>query len=154
MLFFYSLHRDTNKGPRLRIDCGRCGVSGAAASSRDLIDTIRLLFVIPFRFTNTFVTCQSCGAKHISQLCCQDLKEHRDADVTPFVSYHVSFVVRFLAVMSLLLCLFPFLGLALSLIAVCSAYKTRGWPRKLAMIAVLISGLVTAAAGIAIALDL
>ena len=69
----------------------------------------------------------------------KDLENFREANVTALVFLHVSFAVRFLAIVSLVLCILPLIGFMLSFITVLSTRKVHGWPRTLGFIALAVS---------------
>ena len=144
MSLFYTAQYERRPGPSVRIDCGKCGGTDVAGKAYDQSETLRLLGVVPIlKIRNTFVTCGVCGAQLRSRLSCQELVNLEGADLRPFISYEVSFVVKFLAVVSILLCVVPLLGLLLALTTVCCTLKVRGWPKTLGFIALIVSSLIT-----------
>jgi hypothetical protein len=144
MPLFYSVKNEQRPGPPVRTDCGKCGGKDVAGKACDQSETLRLLGVIPIlKIRNTFVTCGSCGAQLRSRLSCQELVKLEGADLRPFIFYEVSFVVKFLAIASILLCVFPLLGFLLALTTVCCTLRVRGWPKTLGLIALILSSLIT-----------
>jgi ribosomal protein S27E len=141
-------------GPDLKIDCPKCNQSEVPARSFEQRDRLFLFFVIPlFRMSNTFVTCSACGTKLHSQLSISELEQHREFGAAQFVSYEISIVIKCLAVLALAFCLFPLLGLLLSVPAVIATRNVTGWMRKSAIIALVVSSIVTVLILIALAMD-
>lgn len=144
MVFFYSAHTDIQIGPHVRIDCSRCGEIEVTARSYEQTETLKAYHVLPvLKLTNTFVVCESCGAEYISRLARRDLEDYRETNVTALVFLYISFAVRFLAIISLALCVLPLIGFVLALITVLSTRKVRGWPRILGLAALAVSSVVT-----------
>ena len=144
MDLLYGIQTEQTPGPSVQIDCGKCGNSGTVGRAYDQVETFKLLHLIPvLRLRNTFVTCESCGAQLRSRLTCLELLNRQGDDLREFISYEVSFVVKFMAVISILLCVIPVLGLVLSLITVCLTVRSRGWPWILGTIALVVSSVTT-----------
>ncbi len=153
MAFFYSVQYEHRPGPSVRIDCAKCGGTDVAGKAHGRSETLRLLGAVPIlKIRNTFVTCGSCGAQLRSRLSCEESASLEGADLRPFISYEVSFVVKFLAIASILLCVFPLLGFLLALTAVCCTVKAQGWPKALGFIALVVSSLITIPAVVLLAL--
>lgn len=131
-------------GPAVEIDCPRCGAAGVpAAAYRQVEDLCAFYFLPLFTVKNTFVECQACRAKLRSSVDLDEFARYRHGELNQFLSHDVSFIVKFLAVASLLLCLAPLLGLILSLVTVLFTIKTPGWPRMLGRISLVVSAPVT-----------
>jgi hypothetical protein len=131
-------------GPELEINCPKCGASRTSAASYEQRDALSLFFIIPlFTVTNTFVKCAACGAKLTSRLSIDELQPHSAAEVSPYLSHEVSFVVKFLAIASILLFIAPIVGLVLAVLTVILSLRSGGWPRTLGIVALVLSGFVT-----------
>ena len=76
----------------------------------------------------------------------------KGGDLKPFIAYEVSFVVKLLAIASILLRVFPFLGFLLALTTVCCTLRVRGWPKTLGLVALVLSSLITLPALVLLAL--
>jgi hypothetical protein len=70
---------------------------------------------------------------------------HSAAELSPYLSYEVSLVVKFLAIASILLFVAPIVGLVLAILTVLLSLKSGGWPRTLGVVALVLSGIVTMA---------
>lgn len=131
-------------GPVVQISCPRCRAARVPATPyRQLDDLCLFHFVRLFTLKNTFVYCSACGATLHSSVDLDELARYRHGELDQFLSYDVSFVVKFLAIASLLLCMAPGVGLILSLLTVLLTLKTPGWPRTLGRAGLALSGLAT-----------
>ncbi len=142
----FSTRRQQTPGPDLEINCPKCGTSNSPAISFEFRDRLILYYVIPlFAVTNTFVKCTACGATLRSQLSIHELRTHSSSDISQFLSYEISIVIKLLAILSLLLFIAPGMGLVLAIITVILSAKSGGWPRTVGIVALFLSGLVTIA---------
>lgn len=133
-------------GPQIEIDCPRCGATGvAAAAYRQVDDLCAFYFLRLFTLKNTFVECTSCRVKLRSSVDLDEFPRYQHGELNQFLAHDVSFVVKFLAVASLLLCWTPFVGLVLSLLTVVLTLKTPTWARTLGRVSLVLSGLITLA---------
>ncbi len=140
-------------GPPIIIRCPRCGAEAIGANAyRQVDDLCAFYFLKLFTVRNTFVECSNCRAKLRSSVDLDELAQYRGDELDQFLSHDVSFVVKFLAIASLLLCIAPFVGAVLSLITVLLTLKSPGWTRTLARIALAISIVITGLALVAILL--
>ena len=143
MEFWITTHREQTPGPELKINCPQCGASETPATSYELRDQLKLLCVIPFTLTNTYVSCSACSAALTSRLSIDELRTHSPSDISHFPSYEISFVVKFLAILSLLLSIAPLVGFVLAILTVVLSRESGGWPRTIGIIALVLSGMVT-----------
>ncbi len=125
----------------INVDCGACGDTRVPSLAYDLTETPMLFHCIPILDSNrsTFVKCGNCGAKLMSTLSCEDLRNCHESDLRHFVSFRDSFIVKCLAIISLLICIFPFLGTAFAAVTWFFARKSPNWVRTAAVIAFVIS---------------
>jgi hypothetical protein len=136
----YSIDRQVTPGPSVRFTCPKCGAAAIEGSSYELHETLKALHLLPlYTARNTYVVCGHCQARLSSRLTLDELFQHCSADLSPYVSYEVSFVFKFLAITALLLSWAPLVGLVLALIAVAGTFRVRGWPRTLALVSVVAS---------------
>jgi hypothetical protein len=142
-------------GPELEIDCPKCGTSNTSAASYEQRDYLSLFYFIPlFSVANTFVKCGTCDARLTSRLSIEELQQHSTSDVSQYLSYEISFVVKFLAIASILLAIVPIVGLVLAILTVSLSLKSGGWPKTVGIIALVLSGIVTTATVVALALGI
>lgn len=152
MVVDYSVRAEEAELP-IRIDCSQCGASDTSVLCHERSEITRLLFVIPvFWYSITLVICKSCGAEYTSPLSIRDLADYQASNISALISLRVSIVDKVLAVCSLLLCLFPFLGFFLSLVTVFSTWRVRSWWRSVGIVALVLSSLVTLLSAIIIVL--
>jgi|GEM_PF-6295101 len=112
-MVLWSVHRRDTPGPRVQFACPACLAPAAAGESYERHETFRALHLIPLFFVrNTYVMCGTCHAHLLSQLTLDDLRQHANSDISPFLSFSISFVAKALSVLAILLCWFPFLGIA------------------------------------------
>jgi hypothetical protein len=140
-------------GPTLVIQCPRCGADGVNGLAYRQVDDLRAFYFLKlFTVRNTFVECSHCRAKLRSSIDLDEFGRYRHGEWNQFLSHDVSFVVKFLAVASLLLCVAPGVGAILSLITVLLTLKTPGWTRTVARVALALSLVVTGLSIVAILL--
>lgn len=131
-------------GPALTIRCPKCGAdSVSAVAYRQVDDLCAFYFLKLFTIRNTFVECSSCRAKLRSRIDLEELGAYRAGELEQFLSHDVSFVAKFLAVASLVLCIAPIVGAVLALIAVLLTLKSSGWPRTVSQVALALSTVIT-----------
>lgn len=132
-------------GPSLSINCPRCGEQAVTGRSYERLETLLLFGVVPVaKFKNTFVQCRGCKAKLTSRLNIGELTKYQGAGISQFLSDDVSFVFKFLAIVSLLLFFAPIVGLVLAAITFVGTFKSRTWPRTLALVSLILSSIVNA----------
>lgn len=131
-------------GPTLTIRCPKCGAEDVAAVAyRQVDDLCAFYFLKLLTISNTFVECSACRAKLRSSIDLDELGTYGQEELNQFLSHDVSFVVKFLAVASLVLCIAPIVGAVLALIAVLLTLKTTGWTRIVSRVALALSTVIT-----------
>lgn len=144
MAILLTVHAEETPGPAIPIQCPKCGVETAMGFSRERVETLRLLGLIPLlKLRNTFVDCGECEAKLRSRLGIEELAKYQGAPISQFLSYDVSFVFKFLAITSLILSLVPMVGLGLAVLTLLGTFRTRGWPRTLGIVSLIVSAIVS-----------
>jgi hypothetical protein len=81
-----------------------------------------------------------------------DLERMHGLHIDEFLSYSPSFVFKFLAVVSLLICWAPIVGLIVAAIAVVGTRRFKGWPKVVSLVALVVSIVPTVFALIGLAL--
>lgn len=142
-LFFVALsHKEP--GPLFIIRCPKCGADGVEGAAYRQVDDLCLFYVLKlFTVRNTFVECLHCRATLHSSVDLDELAQYRHGEWNQFLSHDVSFVVKFLAIASALLCIAPFLGIILALITVLLTLRSSGWTPIVARAALLLSIAIT-----------
>lgn len=128
-------------GRDLLINCPNCGTRGARAVCYDLIETYKVVI----KHRTTWVTCSACGYKLYSKVPADQLRGRSAQELEGIVVRRVSLISKFFAIVAILLCILPIMGLILAIIATILNWKNRGWLRKVSLVALVISGLITAA---------
>jgi hypothetical protein len=77
--------------------------------------------------------------------CLKDLTLNQSQELSEPRAHEVSFVFKFLAVVSLLLFFAPIVGLVLASVTVLGTFKSRTWPRTVGFLSLILSSLVSGA---------
>jgi hypothetical protein len=143
-MFWLFARYEVTPGPPATFACPRCGAGPVPADSYRRTEILSLFAVIPLGRTHmTHLVCGNCSAHLFTKLTLDDLYQCIGVDISRFVFYRVSFILKSLAVLSLLLCWAPVVGLGLSLITFIGTFK---WPsvwRTIAIICLVLSFVVT-----------
>ena len=131
-------------GPDLKIDCLACERTGVVAwSYEEQIQETLLAFITINHARRVIVKCSECHAEMASSIPVAELEERPISEISTFLKYEASFIAKFLAVISLILAIFPIPGpgTILALIALIANYRYRAWPRTISIIALMISSI-------------
>jgi len=142
-----SLHiqTETRTGPKIQIYCPACDAQAVEATVSEAIEHTRLFYFIPLlKLRNTWVTCGKCGAKLTSSLAMDDLLVQQPGAVNDYIRFGASGLAKILAIVGLLVCWVPVGGMVVTGIALFLARGTKGWPKKLAMLGMIVGAAVTA----------
>ena len=140
-------------GPPLTIHCPKCSTEDAQATAyRQVDDLCAFYFLKLMTLRNTFVECSRCRAKLRSSVDLDELPRYRGGELNQFLTHDISFVVKFLAIASVLMCIVPFVGPLLALITVIATLKSPGWARTLGRVSLVIGCIITGLAVVAILL--
>ena len=127
-------------------DCPHCRASNVRGTAYDLRETIRVAQKVPaWGWSSHWVRCSNCRTELHANCAAHDLQGARPSTVTESVHRYVSFPKRVLAVASLLIGWAPVVGLLLALVSMAVNSRTRGWPRWLSVIALIIAAAVNVA---------
>ena len=145
MLVFGTSRTSRTPGPQFPINCRACGRDGVPARSFESEERMRLYAVIPLPTQRErHVVCTACGANRLTDLTWDELTALRPDAAERHIFERVSFVVKFLAVVSLVLFTVPIVGLVLGIITTVMSRRTRGWPYRLGLISLALGGLLWA----------
>ena len=112
-----------------------------------------LVHLLPlFKLHNTYIVCDVCGTKLHTRLELNDLERMHGLQIDEFLSYSPSFVFKFLAITSLLICWAPVVGLIVAAIAMVGTRRFKGWPKTVSTIALVISIVPTVFLAVGVAL--
>jgi hypothetical protein len=144
MALLLTVKRKETPGPSICINCPRCGEQGIAGQSFEWLETLRLLGLIPLlKARSTFVQCSGCKTMLTSMLDIGELAKYQSTGVSQFLSDEVSFVYKFLAIVSLFLFYMPIVGLVLAGITVLGTFRSHTWPRTVGIISLVLSSILT-----------
>lgn len=135
--------RETS-GPDIIIDCYHCGAENVKARTYEL-DTVHYIFgIIPGSpVVSRHVQCCNCSKSYRVKASYQKLLDTPPFAMHSLLKKDISFVSLFLAVVCLPLSIFPIIGLTVALSAYFGTKKAGGWPRKISVIALVISSIIT-----------
>lgn len=125
-------------GQNLLINCPSCRRTHVPAVSYDLKERS-----YGFTHTSNWVKCLACEAELHSKEPPGHLFGRTPEQLESVVVLRLSLIARATAVMALAVCLFPWVGLGMALLATLVNWRTRGWPRPASLIALAVSAVVT-----------
>jgi transcription elongation factor Elf1 len=135
--------REVLAGPDAEINCPACGEMNVPAHTRQQTERFYLYgLVLVQRVTATIVTCGACGLELKSKVGIDQIDQYTARDLDLYLARNVSFVVKFIALASLLLFWAPIVGLVLAVIGLVSS--SDGWTRTVSWVSLFLSGLLTA----------
>jgi hypothetical protein len=136
-------------GPEIRANCPACGPN-VPAKTHVLEERMGLFFVPMFTQRETYVECTGCGAARLIGLPLEALPGYPPDELDRHLHRRVSLVAKFLAVASVLVSCFPFVGLGLGVAGLVASYRTGGWVKVVSIIGIVIGTLSSAFAIVAI----
>ena len=128
-------HAASGDGRDIRINCPACGAKSVAAISFNEEEKLHGITVK----TTTWVKCQACGKHLYSKLSPEELSGRSPADLESFVVVRTSLIASSMAILAILLCVVPVLGLCLAVVSTVVNARRRGWARMLSLVALVIS---------------
>lgn len=134
-------------GPEVRIKCPNC--KKAATADTYAYQESMGVFYIPLVTTKeTRVECSNCQVMLVTLLPLSKLAGLSPQQISSELRVRNSFLAKFVAVCSVLLCYAPFLGVILGGVGLAMNYRTGRWP-KLVSIVGLVLGLIATIASVA-----
>lgn len=140
MFIIYGSTREEQQGPMVEITCPKCGQS-YEASSIEITEWVKLFIVIPIlRLCNTYLTCTHCRKCYHVKLRLDELAyaDREDLDAM-LAESRTSFMASFFVILTLVLCILPFVGLLPALVSLIITWKTGGWQKIITWIALAVS---------------
>jgi hypothetical protein len=128
-------------GRDIRINCPACGRRGVQAVSYEHAERSHGI-----SHTTYWVKCLACGTSLYSKAIPEELIGRTPEELEKVIVLRVSLVARVTAVLSIVLCIYPWVGLAVAMLATALTWRTRGWQKTLSRVALSISLLFTVAA--------
>jgi hypothetical protein len=89
--------------------------------------------------TTNWVKCLACGTHLYSKVKPEELIGRAPDELAKVVVFRLSFVARATALLAVVVCLFPWVGTGMALLATLINLRTRGWPKPLSRIALAVS---------------
>ncbi len=126
-------------GRDIVIHCPACRQENVPAVSYDLQE-----HQYGVSHTTTWVKCLACGTHLYSKVGPAGLMGKSPEELAGVVVFRLSLIGRATAVLAIGLCLFPWVGMGMALLATLINWRTRGWPKPLSRVALAISVVPTA----------
>jgi cation transporter-like permease len=121
-------------GRDLVIHCPKCGRPNTSARA----------YQGPVDRHITWVKCMACNGKLYSKLPANELTGLSPEQLSTIVVHPDSRGMRLFAILAIALCIFPYVGLIASAISTATNWKITGWPKRVSVIALAISVVMTA----------
>jgi hypothetical protein len=121
-------------GCDLVINCPKCGRSNTSARA----------YQGPVDRHITWVKCLACKGKLYSKLPADELTGLSPEQLSTIVVHPDSRGMRLFAILAIALCIFPYVGLIAAAISTATNWNITGWPKRMSVIALAISVVMTA----------
>jgi len=132
------------QGPDVAINCPACGAENVPASSFESTEVAKLFFFIPvLRFRNAWLVCSECKSKLVVTTPLSELETLSPEALTRVIRYNASGTGKLMAILAILTSLVPVLGVIVAAIACFLTRGTKGWPKGLSVISVILAVVVT-----------
>ena len=128
-------------GRDLIINCPSCHTRGARAVAYDLIETYKVVI----KHRTTWVKCSACGKTLYSKLPADELRGLTPEQLESVIVNRTSPIRLVLVIAALVMCIAPIFGIVVAIVALVANLKTPGWLRRLSIVALVMSVLITAA---------
>ena len=122
----------------LRINCPTCKRQDVAAVSYDYHEQYHGI-----RRTTTWVKCLECGTHLYSkgtpdELAAMSLQQRGEA-----IAFRISLIKRIMAILAIVLCIYPWIGFVTALVAAVMNWRTPGWPKWTSRVALAVATPIT-----------
>jgi hypothetical protein len=139
-------------GPFFAIDCPTCHTENVQASSYELEERIKMYYFIPLPTQRErHVVCSHCRADRLTVLSFEEIAALSPGAAGQSLYERISFVTKFVAVASVILCIAPVVGAVLGLWAMYASPRWT-WPFKAGLFCLVIQLLLLVATVINITL--
>ena len=145
------IHSETEKrpGPDLVINCPACHNRDASATTYDQRIQERIWGLIPVNDTSsTWVVCTECNAILRSRVTAAKLKGKTADELSDQMYFDAGLVPKVLAMIGIVLAIFPFVGLVMAAIALFMNRKSPTWARMISVVALILSLLTSGLFGV------
>lgn len=141
-------------GPAVRISCPACHKDDVSAKTYDEHIQERLNNAISVnQVCLTWIVCSECGAKLRSRVPAAQLGGKSAKFLAQQMYFDDGFLAKALAIIALLVAIFPIVGTVVALLAWQTNRKTPSWPKKVSLAAIVLSLAPVAVFGCAIVSD-
>lgn len=121
-------------------DCPHCRAERVRGTAYDLRETVRVAERLPrWGWSSHWVRCSHCRAELYSKVCAEDMQGASPTTVNERVWSYQPLTKRFLAIASLMMSWTPVIGVILAIVATFANVKTRGWPRWVSVIGLVLA---------------
>ena len=140
MLFHARVTTESIRGGETRIHCPSCGRRDVVGRIEGRRETARAFVFVPFlRKTTWRVVCSGCETELYSRLDADELSWRTPDDLADSVYVRVSLIRKALALLSLAMGVFPLVGLVFAVIAVVANRGSRGWPKGVSYLGLVLA---------------
>jgi hypothetical protein len=132
------IHSETQRwpGPEVDINCPVCHARGVPATTCDQQTSERLYGLIPVNnVRSSWVVCSACGTALRSRVGVAELGGKSADEIAPLIHTDAGFIRKSMAVVALLLAIFPCVGTVVAVIVLIANLRLPGWPRTLSWVA-------------------
>jgi hypothetical protein len=129
-------------GPSIVIHCAACDELAAQAETYEYGERVTLLHVVPITpyIRTNYVRCTHCGEQFISPIPLSELPYLQPDELHQLLRRRVSLIPQFLAVVGIILCWVPIIGLIMALLALFTNWsRKKHWTRIVSRVAVVIA---------------
>lgn len=120
-------------------DCPHCG-GHVRGTAYDLRETVRFTNRVPrWGWQSHWVRCSNCQTELHANCGAEQLSGKSPTTVNEHLRAYLSFPRRFLAIASLMLCWTPVVGVLLAAASTVACVRTRGWPRWVSVIGLILA---------------
>lgn len=121
-------------------DCPQCRAERVRGTAYDLRETVRVATRVPqWGWSSHWVRCSKCRAELYSKVRAEDLLGASPTTVNERVWSYQPLTKRFLAIASLVMSWTPVIGVIVAIVATAINATTRGWPRWLSVIGLILA---------------
>jgi len=140
MMLMSSLPRIEEHRVSVVFDCPHCQAERVRGTAYDLRETIRMADHVPlWGWSSHWVRCSNCRTELHANVPSEKLHGALPVAVNTHVRTYLPFPQRFLAIASLLLGWTPVVGVIVAIISMATSLRTRGWPRVLSVVALVLA---------------
>ena len=136
------IHQETERwaGPDLAIDCPACHERSVPATTFDQQTREKLYGLIPLNnVRSSWVVCSSCKVPMRSRVDTAELEGKTPVELADLLYLDASFLQKAMAIIALLIAIFPIVGTLFAAVALFANRKYPSWPRTVSWVALGLS---------------